>query len=62
MNNIPDVRTEENWHTLDDGEKIYTKTWKVRARSHNTSDSTFPREVADGQKRVSRLLVNPTPE
>ena len=22
--------TEEGWHTLDDGAKLYTKTWKVR--------------------------------
>ena len=22
--------TEEGWHTLSDGHKVYTKTWKVR--------------------------------
>ena len=23
------MATEEGWHQLDDGKKLYTKTWKV---------------------------------
>jgi hypothetical protein len=23
------IQTEEGWHTLEDGHKLYTKTWKV---------------------------------
>jgi len=26
------VQTEEGWHTVEDGTKLYTKTWKVRYR------------------------------
>lgn len=25
-------QTQEGWHTVEDGTKLYTKTWKVRAR------------------------------
>jgi len=31
------VTTEEGWHTLDDGSKLYTKTWKVRNAPHQLS-------------------------
>jgi acylglycerol lipase len=29
---MADIQTEEGWHTLEDGHKLYTKTWKVNIR------------------------------
>ena len=26
---MADIQTEEGWHTVADGTKLYTKTWKV---------------------------------
>jgi hypothetical protein len=29
---MADIQTEEGWHTVEDGHKLYTKTWKVNIR------------------------------
>lgn len=44
---MADIQTEEGWHTLEDGHKLYTKTWKVNTRLLN-----------DEAQRLTRIYVD----
>lgn len=40
------MSVEEGWHTVEDGKKLYTKTWKVRVRYRRKQSGRLTR-IAD---------------
>jgi hypothetical protein len=50
--------TEEGWHVVEDGKKLYTKTWKVGflLDLHPTADTIAAARTCEGATRVSSRI------
>lgn len=50
--------TEEGWHTTDDGQKLYTKTWKVMSNTIIESKHMLTLYQTDGPAKARIVFVH----